>query len=82
MQRLQQKQKQNVLQMFVEAVDQEKAWAEYLFKDGSMIGLNTELLSGYIEWICTRRMTNVNLKSPYTTKKQSVAVDAKMDFGQ
>ena len=56
------------IQMFVDAVEQEKAWAEYLFKDGSMIGLNTELLSGYIEWICTRRMTNVNLKSPYTVK--------------
>jgi len=30
-----------------------------------MIGLNTELLSDYIEWICARRMSNVNLKSPY-----------------
>ena len=54
--------------MFVDAVDQEKAWAQYLFKDGSMIGLNTELLGQYIEWICTRRMTNVNLKSPYSVK--------------
>ena len=54
------------IQMFVDAVDQEKAWADYLFKDGSMIGLNTQLLSDYIEWICTRRMQNVNLKSPYT----------------
>jgi ribonucleoside-diphosphate reductase beta chain len=53
------------VQMFVDAVDQEKAWAEYLFKDGSMIGLNTELLSQYIEFIATRRMTNVKLKSPY-----------------
>ena len=56
------------MKMFVEAVDQEKAWAEYLFKDGSMIGLNTELLSQYIEWIATKRMNNVNLKSPYATK--------------
>ena len=54
--------------MFVDAVDQEKAWAKYLFKDGSMIGLNTELLSDYIEWIANRRMTNVNLKSPYSVK--------------
>ena len=53
------------VQMFVDAVDQEKAWAEYLFKDGSMIGLNTELLSQYIEFIANRRMTNVKLKSPY-----------------
>ena len=56
------------IQMFVDAVDQEKAWAEYLFKDGSMIGLNTELLGQYIEFICTRRMTNINLKSPYSIK--------------
>ena len=56
------------IQMFVDAVDQEKAWAEYLFKDGSMIGLNTALLSDYIEYICTRRMTNVGLKSPYNIK--------------
>ena len=54
------------VQMFVDAVYQEKAWAEYLFKDGSMIGLNTELLNGYIEFICQRRMNNVNLKCPYT----------------
>jgi ribonucleoside-diphosphate reductase beta chain len=56
------------IQMFVDAVNQEKEWAEYLFKDGSMIGLNTELLSQYIEFICTRRMTNVKLKSPYNIK--------------
>ena len=56
------------IQMFVDAVDQEKAWAEYLFKDGSMIGLNTALLGDYVEWIATRRMQNVNLKSPYSIK--------------
>ena len=56
------------VQMFVDAVDQEKAWAEYLFKDGSMIGLNTELLSQYIEFIASRRMTNVKLNSPYSAK--------------
>ena len=56
------------IQMFVDAVDQEKAWADYLFKDGSMIGLNTELLSQYIEYIATRRMTNVKLQSPYNIK--------------
>ena len=54
--------------MFVEAVDQEKQWADYLFKDGSMIGLNTQLLSDYIEWIAAKRMTAVGLKCPYTVK--------------
>ena len=55
------------IQMFVDAVEQEKAWANYLFKDGSMIGLNTQLLSDYIEWICCKRMTAVGLKCPYAT---------------
>ena len=55
------------IKMFVDAVEQEKQWAEYLFKDGSMIGLNTQLLSDYIEWICCKRMTAVGLKCPYTT---------------
>ena len=56
------------VKMFVDAVDQEKAWAEYLFKDGSMIGLNAQLLEEYIEFIATRRMGNVQLKSPYSQK--------------
>lgn len=56
------------VQMFIDAVDQEKVWADYLFKDGSMIGLNTQLLSEYIEYIATKRMTNVSLKSPYNQK--------------
>jgi ribonucleoside-diphosphate reductase beta chain len=54
------------IKMFVDAVNQEKAWAEYLFKDGSMIGLNTQLLNDYIEWIAAKRMTAVGLKCPYS----------------
>ena len=56
---------EEVIQMFVEAVDQEKLWASYLFKDGSMIGLNAQLLSEYIEWIANKRMTAIGVKSPY-----------------
>ena len=52
-------------QLFVDAVNQEKAWADYLFKDGSMIGLNAQLLYGYIEWVANKRMTAVGLNSPY-----------------
>ena len=51
--------------MFVEAIDQEKEWADYLFKDGSMIGLNAKLLSDYIEWVGHKRMLSVQLTSPY-----------------
>lgn len=54
-----------VVQMFISAIDQEKAWAKYLFKDGSMIGLNEKLLCDYIEWIGSRRMKTVGYASPY-----------------
>src|SRR5210317_142062 len=54
-----------MVQMFVDAVDQEKAWAKYLFKDGSMIGLNAQLLSEYVEWIAHKRMTAIGIASPY-----------------
>ena len=57
--------KDQSIKMFIEAVNQEKAWAHFLFKDGSMIGLNEQLLNEYIEWIANRRMTAVGLQGPY-----------------
>ena len=47
--------------MFDRCVNEEKAWAEYLFKDGSMIGLNDKLLQQYVEWIANRRMKSIGL---------------------
>jgi len=54
-----------VRQMFKTCVDEEKAWAQYLFKDGSMIGLNDKLLHNYVEWIANRRMKALGLKPEY-----------------
>ena len=54
-----------VYSMFKTAVDEEKKWAEYLFKDGSMIGLNDTLLQKYVEWIANRRMKAIGLKPIY-----------------
>ena len=56
---------QECIEMFMEAVEQEKAWAEYLFKDGSMIGLNDKLLQQYVEWVANRRMKAIGLKPIY-----------------
>lgn len=49
------------IQMFIDAAQQEKEWAEYLFKDGSMIGLNKEILCQYVEYITNIRMKAVGL---------------------
>ena len=53
---------ENIIEMFKQCVEEEKNWAEYLFKDGSMIGLNDKLLSKYVEWIANRRMKSIGLK--------------------
>ena len=54
-----------MIKTFQNAVNQEKLWAEYLFKDGSMIGLNDKLLQQYVEWIANRRMKAIGLKPVY-----------------
>jgi ribonucleotide reductase beta subunit family protein with ferritin-like domain len=54
-----------LIQAFKDTVDEEKRWAEYLFKDGTMIGLNDKLLHQYVEWVANRRMKSIGLKPIY-----------------
>ena len=51
--------------LFDRAVNEEKRWAEDLFKNGSMIGLNDKLLHQYVEWIANRRLKAIGLKPVY-----------------
>ena len=51
--------------MFDKCVNEEKKWAEYLFKNGSMIGLNDKLLFQYVEWIANKRLRGIGLKQQY-----------------
>lgn len=57
--------KQDCFDLFKDAAEQEKEWAEYLFKDGSMIGLNKDILSQYVEYITNTRMQAVGLEPAY-----------------
>jgi len=52
-----------VRQIFEDVANQEKQWAKYLFKDGTMIGLNETLLSDYVDWITNKRMYAIGLSS-------------------
>ena len=65
MQEISKEEKEFVTQMFRQCVDEEKAWADYLFKHGSMIGLNDRLLHQYVEWIANRRMKAIGLEPIY-----------------
>ena len=56
---------QESTELFVKVIEQEKEWAEYLFRNGSMIGLNETILKDYVEWIGAKRMRAVGLIPPY-----------------
>ena len=66
---IQQEQKEEIQKLFVDVIEQEKEWASYLFKNGSMIGLNEKLLCDYVEWIGTKRMRALGIQSPYHVSK-------------
>jgi ribonucleotide reductase beta subunit family protein with ferritin-like domain len=50
-------------EMFESAAQEEKEWASYLFKDGSIIGLNETVLHNYVDWLCHSRRKAIGL--PY-----------------
>ena len=54
--------------LFIRAAEQEKQWADYLFKDGSMIGLNRDILCQYVEFITNVRMQAVGLEPPFAER--------------
>ena len=54
---------EDAIKMFENAAKEEKEWASYLFKDGSIIGLNETVLHQYIDWLCMSRRKTIGL--PY-----------------
>lgn len=62
---------QECVDMFKTAAEQEKKWAEYLFKDGSMIGLNKDILCQYVEYITNSRMSAVGLPQAFPNTKNN-----------
>jgi len=63
--RIREETEKEMVQMYEAAVEQEKQWAKFLFRDGSMIGLNQQLLCDYIEWIAHKRMQAVGIPNRY-----------------
>ena len=63
---------EEAIEIFKSAAEQEKAWANYLFKDGSMIGLNRDILCQYIEFITNTRMSAIGLPAIFETKSNPI----------
>lgn len=55
-------------EIFQKAAEQEKEWAKYLFKDGSIIGLNENILCSYIEYVTNERSRAVGLPEIFKGK--------------
>ena len=65
MQKIMREEEEWTYKQFDLCVNEEKRWADYLFKDGSMVGLNDKLLHQYVEWIANRRLKAIGLKPVY-----------------
>ncbi|MCP8688015.1 class Ia ribonucleoside-diphosphate reductase subunit beta [Marinobacterium sedimentorum] len=61
--------REEALKIFAEAAQQEKDWAQYLFRDGSMIGLNAKILSDYVEYITNVRMKALGFEEMFKTQQ-------------
>ena len=62
----------DAIAMFERAANEEKEWASYLFKDGSLIGLNETTLHGYIEWLVDSRLEHLGFPKIYNVKKNPI----------
>lgn len=57
--------------IFIEAAEQEKNWAKYLFQNGSMIGLNEVILGQYIEYITNQRLKSIGFEKHFDVSDKS-----------
>lgn len=64
--------REDSIKLFMDAVEQEKEWADYLFKDGSMMGLNKDILCQYVEYIANVRMNAIGLGTPFTVRSNPI----------
>jgi len=64
--------KQDAADMFKEGAEQEKEWAEYLFKDGSMLGLNKDILCQYVEYITDVRVQAIGIDPIFNVNKNPI----------
>ena len=67
------KSEDKIYAFYEQAANNEIAWAEYLFKDGSLLGLNAEVLGGYAKWLCDARLRSLGYKKIFNQKDNPIA---------
>ena len=73
--------KQKVIDMYAQAVEVEKNWCDYLFSKGSLLGLNGDVIKGYVEWLANNRLTSIGYGKIYDVKPNPIGgwLDSYMD---
>ena len=60
-----------VYAMYMEVIREEKAWADYLFKKGPVIGLNASILKDFVDYTAAAALKDIGIKyqtpAPKTT---------------
>lgn len=54
--------KNKVWQMYMDVIYEEKAWADYLFQKGTVIGLNAQVMKDFVDWTAQFRLKEIGLK--------------------
>jgi len=54
--------KKECMDMLVSVINEEKAWAKYLFKEGSVIGLNERTMVEFVDWTAQGRLKEIGMK--------------------
>ena len=73
--------KQKTIDMYAQAVQTEKEWADYLFSKGSLLGLNKDIMNNYVEWLANNRLTSLGYEKIYDIKSNPISgwLDSYMD---
>ncbi len=53
---------EEVYQMYLDVIEEEKAWADHLFQHGVVVGLNAEILKTFVDYVATMRLKNIGIK--------------------
>jgi ribonucleoside-diphosphate reductase beta chain len=54
--------KDRVMQMYLDVIEEEKAWADYLFQKGTVIGLNAKVMRDFVDWTAQHRLKDIGIK--------------------
>ncbi len=53
---------EDVIQIYKDVIDEEKAWADYLFQKGPVIGLNANILKEFVDYTAVGALKDIGIK--------------------